>query len=208
MGSPYRVEKLWISIILVTGFLGGCYKNVLYMPGGISTSETAMITISPLTTATKTTHGYFPYAETYVDYQKSVADYRVSRWKALLQSGDQKALDEFLTMHATEIDWVQVEYWINREDQESLKKAKAKYALFLRRTNQSADASKRYPLQVNVRPEDSAIRLADPDLAYESGWLLPPGEYRIKVRKDGYLTEERSIKIEDHPVTITIELKP
>jgi hypothetical protein len=208
MGSPYRVKKFWVSIILVAGFLGGCYKDVLYMPGEVSTLETAMIVTSPLTTATGTTQGYFPFADTLLDYQKSVANYRISRWQTLLQSGNKKALDEFVSMNATEIGWVEDKFWIRREDQESFEKAKAKYALFLKRTKQPADANKRHRLQVDVRPQDSDIRLVNPDRAYEPGMLLPPGEYRIKVTKEGYLSEERSTKIEDQDVTIEIDLKP
>ena len=64
-----------------------------------------------------------------------------------------------------------------------------------------------YQLTVRAQPPDSIVTLLHPDIVYRPGVELEPGEYGVRVQRDGYVTVERPVRIVDRNVTLTVRLE-
>ena len=65
----------------------------------------------------------------------------------------------------------------------------------------------KYKLTVEVTPPGSRIRIMNIGPKYFHGIELSPGAYRIKVDKDGYITDDNWITIQNKDITIPVELR-
>lgn len=63
-----------------------------------------------------------------------------------------------------------------------------------------------YRLYVNTVPEQSHISILNSRSPYEPGIELKPGRYRIKVSAPGHRSKTEVVKINDHDVTIDVNL--
>jgi formylglycine-generating enzyme required for sulfatase activity len=65
-----------------------------------------------------------------------------------------------------------------------------------------------YQLTVQATPSDSIVTLLHPEIVYRPGVELAPGEYGVRVQREGYVKVERSVRIVDHNVTLPVRLEP
>ena len=64
-----------------------------------------------------------------------------------------------------------------------------------------------YQLTVQATPSDSIVTLLHADIVYRPGVELEPGEYGVRVQREGYVTAERPVRIVDRHVTLTVRLE-
>lgn len=63
-------------------------------------------------------------------------------------------------------------------------------------------------LSILTNPEGSTVTLLNSDISYSKGVKLEPGDYRIEIRKEGYMTKKKWIAIDANNVEIQITLVP
>ena len=66
-------------------------------------------------------------------------------------------------------------------------------------------------LKLELTPEDAEATLPDLELAYEAGMRIPHGQHRVRVTRDGYVPETRTIEVAGpttSPVSLTRNPQP
>jgi hypothetical protein len=67
-------------------------------------------------------------------------------------------------------------------------------------------AQKMYSLTVEVEPPDSAIAFRNPEVSYEAGMRLPPGDYELEVSKPGYVSQQPRVSVVNQDVVVPVKL--
>ena len=66
----------------------------------------------------------------------------------------------------------------------------------------------KYPLAVDVEPEDAEIKLVEPEIDYSRGMRLAPGNYAIQASRRGFETQIKQVEIKDRDLLLKMELEP
>lgn len=65
-----------------------------------------------------------------------------------------------------------------------------------------------YILTVETIPSDAKVEFINFDRTFEQDMFLPPGEYKIRVTREGYVNQKHNINIVDDDVILKLILKP
>lgn len=61
-------------------------------------------------------------------------------------------------------------------------------------------------LTIFTNPEGSTVTLLDSDIPYSRGVKLEPGDYRVEIRKEGYITKKKWVNIDTEDLSVQITL--
>jgi mannose/fructose/N-acetylgalactosamine-specific phosphotransferase system component IIB len=72
----------------------------------------------------------------------------------------------------------------------------------------AADVEKRHTLTVRVTPPDSTVEMLHEDLTYRPGMSLAPGQYDLRISRQGYDPVHQSVRIDQDDVLVDVALTP